>query len=127
MIELHGWITIRETYKITDDENDEVIKSIENEIRNLKYPNLKIQTMNGESYVEFSLFSNHKAKDSEDLLLFFEKVGKIAKGSYGLIYLNDDENNEKNNRFQVFRLVRGKVDTFDDKFLSPFIPTIEDK
>ena len=57
----------------------------------------------------------------------FEKIGQIAKGSYGLIYLyNDEDTQGKNNIFQVFSMVRGKIYEKEDPFLSPIIPVLED-
>ena len=36
MVEVHGWITIRETYEVTDEENfDEILKLIDAEIKKL--------------------------------------------------------------------------------------------
>ena len=45
-----------------------------------------------------------------------------------MIYLyNDEDRNGKENQFQVFLLARGKIEEKADPFLSPIIPTIEDK
>ena len=51
----------------------------------------------------------------------------MAEGSYRLIYLHDDEADGKENQFQVFVLSKGSVKEFSDSYLSPIIPTIEDK
>lgn len=39
MIELHGWVTIRETYKVTikEDKEDIIIDNIKREIKNLSW------------------------------------------------------------------------------------------
>lgn len=50
----------------------------------------------------------------------------MAEGSYGLIYLYDDEAAGRENQFQVFSLSRGSVKEFSDFYLSPIVPTIED-
>ena len=128
MIELHGFITIRETYEVTDEENiDSVIAEIKKEMQKPEYPKLEIKTMNGEYYMDFSLFANHLAGDCKKILSFFERVGELAKGSYGLLYLMDDEDcNGNNNTFKVWRLARGRVNSFEDHLLSPFIPVVED-
>lgn len=58
----------------------------------------------------------------------YQNIGKIAEGSYGLIYLyNDEDMNGKENQFQAFSLARGIVKETTNPFLSPIIPTIEDK
>lgn len=56
----------------------------------------------------------------------FYYVGEVAIGSYGLLYLYDDEDPIKDNSFKVYRLCKGKVVEFDDQLLSPFNPTIEE-
>lgn len=101
MVEVHGWITLRETYKLVEDEN-------------------------GEYFIEFSRYANHRSGDVMDLLSLFETVGRIAEGSYGLLYMHDDEDREHYNDFVVYRLARGRVTVFQDSFLSPLIPVVED-
>lgn len=126
MVELHCWITIRETYEISDDENiEKLLPFLNKELNELAYYNIKIKRMNGECYMEFSIFENHFASAKEALNLF-TKVGEIAKGSYGLLYIHDDEDKYSYNSFQVWRLARGKITKFDDTILSPYVPTAEE-
>ena len=52
---------------------------------------------------------------------------KVKKnGSYGLLYVHDDESKDDCNSFVVYKLARGKVERIADTLLSPFIPTVED-
>ena len=131
MIELHGWVTIRETYKVTFDEEEHIeiiVQKIQDEIDKLHWFKPTIKVMNGEWFLEFSLFSNRKDSRSREIFELYKKIGEIALGSYGLIYLYDDEDMEgKENLFQVFSLARGIVEEREDSFLSQVIPTIEDK
>ena len=49
MVEMHGWITLRETYRVADDEDMErVLDEIRKEIRRLVYPALQIKVCNGQ-------------------------------------------------------------------------------
>lgn len=76
MVEIHGWITLRETYRVVDDEDMEgVLAEIRNEINRLAYLSLQIKVKNGQHFIEFSLYANHMSKDARDLLSFFEKAG----------------------------------------------------
>lgn len=131
MIELHGWVTVRETYKATFDEEEHIeliVQKIQYEIDKLRWFKPTIKVMNGEWFLEFSLFSNRKDSQSREIFELYRRIGEIASGSYGLIYLYDDEDMEgKENLFQVFSLARGIVEEREDSFLSPVIPTIEDK
>ncbi|MDE6568661.1 MAG: immunity 7 family protein [Lachnospiraceae bacterium] len=126
MVELHSWITIRETYEICDDADDaRVIQNIKQVIQGLNIE-VSVKVRNGEYYIEFSLYTNHFSEDVKEYLNFFSEIGKIAKGSYGLLYLRNDEDAIYCNEFQIWRLSRGEVRRFDDKILSPFVPTVED-
>lgn len=127
MVEVHGWITIRETYEATDEENFEVIlKEINVEIKKLNYCNPQIKRINGECFIEMLACTNHMSLDIKELLSFFEIVGRVAKGSYGLLYVHNDEDKDNHNSFIVHRLTRGKVDIYQDVLLSPIVPIIED-
>lgn len=126
MLEMHCWITIRSHYSLEDDNLDNMIKTINDKIASLSLNKLFIKAINGEYYLDFSLFSNHMAKDAEDLLQLLYFIGEIAIGSYGLLYLHNDEDELKYNQFKVYRLCKGKVTEYDDQLLSPCIPTIEE-
>lgn len=127
MVEVHGWITLRETYKLVEEENIEgILEKIQREIDSCAYPSLQIKVNNGEYFIEFSRYANHRSGDVTDLLSLFETVGRIAEGSYGLLYMHDDEDREHYNDFVVYRLARGRVTVFQDSFLSPLIPVVED-
>ena len=128
VIELHGWVTIRETYKVTFEEDKEntFIDNIKKEIENLSYFKPKIKALNGEWFLEFTLFANRKNPETEEVFQLYNRIGELAEGSYGLIYLYDDEVKGKGNQFQVFSLSKGSIKEFSDSYLSPVIPTIEE-
>ena len=130
MLELHGWVTIRETYKVSFDEEDHldiVIEKIKNEIDRLSWFKPQIKALNGDWFMEFTIYANRPNPQTQEVFQLYEKIGELAEGSYGLIYLHDDEDKGKWNEFRVYALSRGLVKEFRDSFLSPFIPTIEDK
>lgn len=75
---------------------------------------------------------NHRASSVWDMLGWITEHGP---GSYGLFYVHDDEDlidNKSYGRgqsdysgvFRVHRLANGRVDEFDDPFLSPHFPKI---
>lgn len=83
----------------------------------------------------FSSSRNHRGKSPTSLRIM-EWLAANGTGSYGLLYLHDDEDaNEvskrygrdgvdRTNEFRVWRLSSGKLQEFDDPFLSPIIPSI---
>ena len=70
---------------------------------------------------------NHRQDAVIDL---FRWLAANGPGSYGLLYVHDDEDHRPDgdyeNCFRVWRLVRGTLTEHDDPFLSPLIPTVED-
>lgn len=135
MVELHAWATIRDTYDLAYDPDNEaeILHGMVSEIReyceNLQWDRgmLKLEYYNGEPYLSVALHTNHMIQQVKEVIELFAFIGKIAIGSYGLIYMWDDEDvNGQENTFQVYRLARGCVDKMEDTFLSPVIPTIED-
>ena len=131
MIELHGWVTVRETYKAVFDEEEHVdllVKRIQGEIIKLSWFKPEIKAQNGVWFMDFSFYANRINPQTLEVFELYKQIGKIAEGSYGLIYLyNDEDINGKENQFQVFSLARGVIRENSDPFLSPIIPTIEDK
>jgi hypothetical protein len=55
----------------------------------------------------------------------FEYTGFVAKGSYGVLYVRDDEDKHFDNEMQVWSMVRGKTQKQRDGFLSPCMPLLE--
>jgi hypothetical protein len=75
---------------------------------------------------------NHRGSRLWD---FHDWIVQNAPGSYGITYVHDDEDDgayrpdrrhgiDRTGVFRVFRIANGKIDEFDDPFLSPIMPTI---
>ena len=130
MVELHGWITFRETSAASWNEEENIcslVEKIRDEIAGLSWFKPEVKAQNGVWFAEFTIFCNRITPEVNEVFELYKKIGQIAEGSYGLIYLYDDEDvHGKANQFQVFLLARGKVTEKKDVFLSPIIPTIED-
>ena len=131
MLELHSWITIRETSAATEYEEENIEKIIEEikvKSKELRWNRIEVKVLDGEFYLEASIYANRKTEEVVELFDFYEFVGRVAEGSYGIIYMLDDGDKEGlSNEFQVFTLARGKIKKYKDSYLSPFIPTVEDK
>ena len=128
MVEMHGWVTIRDTYKVVDTDNTEkVTKILELEFKTINYLNPEIKWINGECCLQLSLYSNHWNEECDEMLKIYRIIADKAEGSYGLLYVYNDEDRELYNEFIIYRLVRGKIEIFNDKLLSPYVPIIEDE
>ena len=132
MFEYHGWISfVYSPYEVEDEDErlKEVINYAENFIeRVLNERHIhELKVINAQYMASFAGYANHRSPDVEAVIEFFEEIGKKAPGSYGLLYVSDDEVPEFDNEFQVGRLVRGKFEFVKDHYLSPRIPTLEDE
>ena len=59
----------------------------------------------GNILCSFLLFSNRINPETSEIFEVFKLIGKIAEGSYGIIYLyNDEDTDGKENYFQVFAM-----------------------
>ena len=76
---------------------------------------------NIQGVLQFSYSRNHK---SDFIYEFLTWIAKNGTSSYGIVYFNDDESDDFN-KYKILRVVRGKVEEFEDPFLSPIIPTIK--
>lgn len=130
MYEYHGWATIRESASFEEDEDqyDLVIQHLQSYIEELNWTSgvLDLRTVNGDFQLWIAGLNNHKPESKHDPIEVMKKVGEIAQGSYGVLYVRDSDDAESSNQFKVYTLIRGKVTENDDPFLSPFIPKLED-
>lgn len=131
MVELHAWATIRESYDPENEEDnlDEIILQLHKFCEKMQWVDLlKIEYYNGVPCLTVALYKNRIVQEVKEVFELFLFIAKIAIGSYGLIYMWDDEDKEgQENSFQVYRLARGKFEKKEDIFLSPAIPVIEDE
>lgn len=131
MFEFHGWATIQESTSEVDNGGlEDIIRKLKIFVDKLNWNSgmIDIRAINGSYNLSVSGYTNHKSHESEDIINLYKYLGEIAPGSYGLLYVKDDEDiNGFNNEFIVYVLVRGKVNQNKDKFLSPFIPMVEDE
>src|SRR5262249_59694230 len=87
---------------------------------------LGLRAVNGEYFLWAGGFTNHFSADVQEVIDLYSFVATIAPGSYGLLYIHDDEDKGgEYNEFQVWRLARGSVTKQRDVYLSPYDPTVE--
>ncbi|MFB9924265.1 Imm7 family immunity protein [Amycolatopsis halotolerans] len=128
MFEYHGWISLHSTAEAVDDEPPLRLGEIQALVDDLAgYALIDLQPMNGSYCIHLGGHPNHRGQQGAEVIELFAKVGRLAPGSYGLLYVHDDEHPEHHSGFRVFRLVRGEVTEHADHLLSPVIPTLEDE
>ncbi len=129
MYEFHGWATIREAFNEENENEDYLDKIFGMIIGYIKLLNwhsgfIDVKSVNGAYHFCISGFRNHKDSLVDDLFELYAFIARIAPGSYGILYARDDD---VENKFRAFILKRGTLVEYEDPFLSPFIPTVEDK
>ncbi|MDJ0746015.1 MAG: Imm7 family immunity protein [Xenococcaceae cyanobacterium MO_167.B27] len=141
MFEAFGWVIVSTSLEIfTEDTPLEKLDELDDQVNrenNQLWKNLRqwlatheniwfkwqfYENLNNiQGVLQFSYARNHKS------LLVWELLTWIAQNgtsSYGIVYFHDDESNYSN-EYKVLRIVRGKVEEFNDPFLSPIIPVIK--
>ena len=96
------------------------------DIKDNRLSDMKIKVKNGEYYLEHTLFTNHFSQEVRETLELFYKISEIAPGSYGLLYIHNDEDKKNYNSFCVYKAAKGKVTKLEDVYLSPYIPIVEE-
>jgi hypothetical protein len=137
MYEFYGWASIRESVREVDEGNlDTIVEKIQAYIdqlaprHTLVSYHTRLELFQGNSSVRCFTMSgqkNHKSAVIPDIFEIYELIAKLAPGSYGILYIRDDEDAHYWNDFQVYVLMRGKLTQRQDPFFSPIIPTIEDE
>lgn len=121
MIQINGWLVIIPTYLDEDlhveIDEESIYSQVDSVIADLKYNDLKIVSMNGIKTINVFMCTNHKTIEAEEILQTFENIAKVATGSYGLLYVWDEYEDEDNFRVLVAR--KGVVEWKKDEYFSP--------
>lgn len=137
----YGWIAINyHTHDINLELQDRAIERLNKYLKDikLKKDTYILSRINGlDSFMVMGL-DNHK---NNQIIELFNWVAENIEGSYGLLYIHDDEDFsgsykqtyfygdqriDNSNKFVVWKIARGKLIREEDPFLSPCIPIIED-
>jgi len=106
MIVHSGWTVIREAYSESGEDEkslDDIIKRIKGRIGQLEALNefYDLRSLNGEYHLTIKANQNHR---DEKIIEFFKWIADISVGSFGLLYVLDDEDVKRNNenKFKVW-------------------------
>lgn len=127
MVELHGWLSVWETYGdedlLSQDELDRIMRKVKDVVSE---NGIELRYINGVPFVNTLLCSNHRTAEVDNIIGAYTKISQTATGSYGVIYLRDDEDAEHYNEFQVYAFKNGTCTQRADVDFSPCAPTIEE-
>lgn len=136
MFEFHGWAVIRSSC-MTEDKDDEVERQ---ELGRL-LDGLRQQIADTRIATHFHLHPVHNDMVSltvsglrnhreAEVIEIFVWLATHGLGSYGLLYVLNDEDprgDEYAMNFRVYQLARGHLKELADPFLSPPIPVVENE
>ena len=130
MVEYHGWFSINESVTGEQEGNiKNIIGLLRSSIDGTMSRNriLVLEPINGQYFLHIAGFTNHKGQDVDGVFDLMKLISDNAKGSYGTLFLRDDEDREgKANEFVVYKMARGEVTVEKDILLSPCNPVIEE-
>ncbi|MGQ4615167.1 Imm7 family immunity protein [Nocardia sp. R7R-8] len=131
MFEYHGWTTVQHS---AGDESgaqfEGAYRATEEIVRCLRSGQGMVDTriVNGSAQLHLAGLLNHCGTEGKEIIDSFRKIGTVAPGSYGVMYIWDDEDRSGLiNEFQVMVMKRGQVTVVRDTHLSPCVPAIEDE
>lgn len=110
MFEYHGWAVVRDdTYDCDERRLREVADELREVIMEFNDGSgvTDLRWVNGNCLVWVAGCPNHR---HENVFGLFDWLARKAPGSYGLLYVWDDEDSEFENEFQVWCLRRGHVE-----------------
>lgn len=121
MVEYYGWINLRDsTYESDNKEMNIVLSKLYSYISKYKLNDtsglVNLHKVNGSYQLLVTGNTNHLSQDVIDIFNLYEFIAEIAKGSYGLLYIRNDESEDAFNEFEVFVLARGKIKKEKDLF-----------
>jgi len=85
-----------------------------------------IKQVNYHWVLQWAVSHNHRGDTEERFRDVLRWIVEHLPGSYGLVYIMDDEDAEYRNLFRVLVVARGNILERVDPFLSPRVPTVED-
>ncbi|WP_020668965.1 Imm7 family immunity protein [Amycolatopsis nigrescens] len=129
MFEYHGWVTISETPGVDADDAllHRAVERVRRKLAELGDYHLQdLRWMNGRPALHLAGFVNHRGSWGGRILDLYGQVARLAPGSYGLLYVHDDEDAFHGDDFRVYRMARGQVTEHTDPFLTPVSQATED-
>ena len=129
MVEIFAWLSVHATAADEDqlppDYESRMLAQVQ-EILRQSGCGVRLQYMNGQAYLQTAFCSNHRTAETSALIDLFTRIAETASGSYGVLYLRDDEDARHHNDMQVYQFRRGTVSHRIEPDFSPCIPKMED-
>lgn len=128
-MQFHGFVEVRMLPRVLGNypKETEVVETLRAETNWSVFQHAAFIDLNGQWF--FTAHGNHNhASAFQPVRELLDKLVSRAPGSYGLFYVNNDEDDlpEMRERFRVLVIRRGTMSEGADPFLSPFTPIVLD-
>jgi hypothetical protein len=130
MIDINGWLVLSNS---ADGEThsgslSEGLSDLKEYVLSLGSFNqvFAFNKVNQNHVLNITIAHNHNLDYIDMIEELLNKVAKRLIGSYGLVYVWNDEDLENHNNFVVYKLAKERVTKERDPFLSPCNPIIEE-
>jgi hypothetical protein len=128
MFEWHGWATVRASAGTKDDQAAEEeqraaegrVAALINEVAGADNETVDVRNANGSIHVWLAGSHNHR---DDRVVELFRTVAETAPGSYGVMYVLDDDSTSN---WQRWVMRRGHITQEADTSLSPHVGLVED-
>lgn len=130
MYQYHGWAVVLESTgdEASNEGEVNIFETVKKYIEDLqpKVDVLDMKAINGQYHLWMTGLWNREPSSKFSPVVIMKNIGSIAPGSYGMLYVFNDEHPKHFNEFDVYVLARGNVEEKTDPFLSPLIPVVAD-
>lgn len=130
MYQYHGWAVVLESTgdEASNEGKVNIFETVKKYIEDLqpKVDVLDMRAINGQYHLWMTGLWNREPSSKFSPVVIMKNIGIIAPGSYGMLYVFNDEHPKHFNEFDVYVLARGNVEEKTDPFLSPLIPVVAD-
>ena len=85
MLELHGWLTISETYKDEDKYTNETLEDIMRQVKRIienSGTQLTLQYMNGMPFLSTLLYANHRTNETDNIIETYKSIATSFSYSF---------------------------------------------
>lgn len=129
MIELYAWLSV---HAVAADEDllaleipGRIMEAVQEILRQTDC-GIAMQYRNGQPFLQTAFCANHRTAETDAIIGTYSRISETASGSYGVLYLRDNEDPVYYNEMQVWYFRRGTVAHRIMPEFSPCIPKLED-
>ena len=111
MLEIHEWINIWESDDKESNPINEVKNKINHYINSMEFYcdyHIGLDFYNANLCLTIHICSEIDMGEVETIMNLTKYICKIASGSYGTLFVKDEDFEKIENSFQVYRIARGK-------------------